>query len=370
MNSAARQEDAECTAEPQLDVKPLPLVKTTTSVPDATSGPPSIGVPAAMPTWAPSLEVVEVHTLVDHPAWRELLGSEPPELEEDLTDQLRDPTMTPQIVIVTGERCASPPNTMLDGHRYIHALQTIAPTKDRQALVARRTDLSADAEQLIMIGHALRSQHARRLKLSQIAALEGRLFEIHSRGRGFRSDTTCVDVNASSGGRRLDALSAVARDSGEPRNAVANRRKVFMSVLGHRALHDAVDTAGISLSVGADIVRGIEKDPSVAEVLRRAHDEQWDDETIMQDATIQAARSKVEEKVRAAMNKPPKKKPSNEPEKLEKVEQAGTMDGGSLVMTCAFRGRRTRVTVLEKHVVRLEDLGKEIRKKTAPEAPK
>jgi hypothetical protein len=328
-----------------------------------------------MPTWAAHLELVDVHDLVDHPMWHEILGPESPEREEALIDDLREGDLTPPIVLATGAECHSAPNTLLDGHRYVHAAQVIAPTKGRKVLVARRTNLSADAEQIVLIRSALRGQHARRLRPSQLAVLLDRLYALYARGKGFRSDLddpTCVATNASAengdGGRRPDTLSQVALAARQPRNAVANLRKVFGSRISHLSLHDAVDAEALPLTIGADIIRSVESEPEVAAVMKQAAEEKWEEDTIAANATIQEARAKVESRVREQLHEPARKQhspPANDNnEAMSTVEAPGRMGGDALVLDCIFRARRTRVTVMAT-VIRLEDLGRDGRKTKA-----
>jgi hypothetical protein len=276
--------------------------------------------------------------------------------------------------MVSGERCWSGPDVILRGTRHVHAL---IAARARRVMVVRRNDLDEDAEEAILVKAALASRHARRLKLSQVAALVGRLYDLYRRGKGFRSDLaddpTCVGANArgdgDDGGRRPDTLSLVARAAHEPRNTVANLRKIFGSPMSHLALRDAVDAGTLPPTAGADILREVEAEPDVAEVLKQAVREEWADDQIAENATIQGARTKVEARVREKLDNPPRRAtpPANDnAAQKHTVEQPGQIEGDSLVMVCIYRARRTRVTVLHARVVRIEDMGAEagIKKKT------
>lgn len=246
------------------------------------SGSTSTSTPrASTPTWGPGVTFVDPGALANHPYWREVLGAEGPDIEDELRASVRDTGATHPL-IVTGVDCASPPGTILDGHRRRQALLDA-----RVALVPviTRTDLTAEAEQVVILKSALASQQTRKLSQSQRAKLEGCLRDVYSQGRGFRSDlATSVGTNASS--RRADALALVADASGETRNSVADRAKVFSSPVTPSVLQDAVDAGSISLTRAAALVRDAERADQVREVIqqpRGGHDE----------ATVVAAREEV-----------------------------------------------------------------------------
>lgn len=317
---------------------------------------------APMPTWSSKLEVIRPDELSDHVKWARIAGAETPEREEQLVDDVRDGHVGPEIVLVTGARCWSRPNVILRGTRYVHALTA---ARIRAAMVVRRTDLDEDAEEIILIKSALGGRHGRRLKLSQVATLAARLRDLYGRSKGFRSDLldgdTCVGPNAGPDGeRRPDTLSLVARAASEPRNHIANILKAFQSPISHVALRDAVENEHISLTAVAEIIRDVESQPEVAEVLQRAADEGWEENTIAGNPSVQAARATVEARVREKLGKPPRKQhdpPANDNNEAKRtVEAPGRMVGDTLVLDCLFRARRTRVTVMDK-VIRLEDLG-------------
>jgi hypothetical protein len=329
-----------------------------------------------MPTWSDKIEAVSPDVLSDHGLWEDIAGPATPEREEELADDVRDGHIGPEIVMITGDRCHSTPGTILRGTRYVHALTA---ARVRGVMVVRRTDLSADAEEVILIKAVLGGRHARRLKPSRLAVLVDRLYKVYEKGQGFRSDitdSTCVGGNASPDpagdgdadahhSRRPDTLSKVARAAREPRNAIANLRKTFGSHVSHLALRDGVDSEKIPLTIAADIVREFEIEPEVADVLRQAKDEKWDEDRIGQDQTIQAARDRVEQKARELLGKPkrtPQDPPANDNnEEKRTVEAPGRRTDDVLILDCLFRQRRTRVTV-KGRVIRLEDLGPEGRK--------
>jgi hypothetical protein len=102
---------------------------------------------------------------------------------------------------------------------------------------------------------ALAGAFARKLRESTLAALEDRLYRLKVRPRGFRSDRTSVDRN---GVPRIDTLGLIALEVQQPRNAVADRRKVFFSRLSPDLLKEAVDGKRISRSAAAALVRAAE----------------------------------------------------------------------------------------------------------------
>jgi hypothetical protein len=160
--------------------------------------------------------------------------------------------------------------------------------------VIRRTELTAEAEEEIIVKAALASAHVRRMAPSRIFALEGRLFDLYAaRGRGHRSDLTPVVSNGSPAVG--DTLTLVASESGTPRNAVANRRKVFGSPIASKSLKDAVDAGTLSLTAGATIVRDAESLPDVQEALK---------EPEVGSAALDEARAAVDARVRSELGKP------------------------------------------------------------------
>jgi len=319
--------------------------------------------PAAtlMPTWIDRIEQVDPGVLSDHPLWADIAGPEAPEREEELADDVRAGQLMPTLVMITGARCASPPDTILSGHRYVHA---VTATRGRVVMVVRRTDLDRDAEEILLVKSALGSRHARQLTQSKLAALEARLHAIYARPSGFRSDLeTWVGSNAGSvAGRTVDLVASVTK---EPRNAIANRKKVFGSAISHLALRDAIDQGRIALTTGADLIRDIESEPEVAEVLKRSKEQAWTDDTVSQDNVVQAARARVEGRVRELTGKPkhkPTKTNDGDDNKLVTVEAPGRTEGDAVVLDCMFRSRKTRVTVMDR-VIRIEDLGREANRK-------
>ena len=160
--------------------------------------------------------------------------------------------------------------------------------------VIRRTDLTAEAEEEIIVKAALASAHVRRMAPSRIFALERRLFDLYAaRGRGHRSDLTPVVSNGSPAVG--DTLTLVASESGTPRNAVANRRKVFGSPIASKSLKDAVDAGKLSLTAGATIVRDAESLADVQEALK---------EPEVGSSALDEARAAVDARVRNEQGKP------------------------------------------------------------------
>lgn len=205
-------------------------------------------------TWGSHLDWVDPGSLSNHALWHELLGEEAPEREEELRDHIRESGVL-QPLIITGDGCASGPDVILSGHRLRQAAMDV---RIRKLPVIRRVDLTAEAEEILVIKHGLSGQHTRRLRPSKVAALEARLFEIYARTPGFRTDLD-TSVGSNGGSPRGDTIEVVATETGHSRNSVADRRKVFGSPIGTDALRKAVDEEKISLTEAARIVREVEK---------------------------------------------------------------------------------------------------------------
>jgi hypothetical protein len=294
-----------------------------------------VPAPTSMPTWAEQIEWVSPDDLVDHHLWRELLGPEPPEREQELIDFMRAPSAM-RIVVVTGAGCASPPGTILDGHRFRHAA---TGARVKLVMIIRRTDLTADAEEVLLVKAALSSQHVRRLLPSKLAILEHRLFLAHRRIRGHRTDLE-TSVGSSGSSPRPDTLALVSAEAGQPRNAVANRAKAFFSPISPAFLRDAVDRGTLSETAAADAVRAAET--SVTEVVKLATKGCWSADDIDGNDILREARAKLEARVREKLGKPRRQRGEGSP---EIVELTGGQDGDVLHADGRFAGRCIRVEV-------------------------
>jgi hypothetical protein len=240
-------------------------------------------------TWEAAIEWAPPGNLLNHPTWSGLLGFASSEIEEQMAASVRDDKVV-QPLIVTGVDCASGQDVILDGHRRRQgALDARLPLVP----VIRRTGLTAEAEEEIVLKAGLASAHTRKLKPSKLATLEHRLYEVRSRGRGFRSDLTSVGSNG--GGGHDDALTAVARDAGQSRNSVAERRKVFFSPLAPKLLHDAVDSGALSLTAAASFVREAEGREAARSVLQLSETDA---------SALKKAKADVEEEVRKLLKRP------------------------------------------------------------------
>jgi|GEM_PF-5261433 len=244
-------------------------------------------------TWSTGLEWLDPGTLNEHRLWHELLGFEPTQAEEDFADSVRHCKVLHPI-IVTGPGCASGVDVILDGHRRRRAAMDAGISR---VPVVRCTDLTAEAEEAIILRAALSSAHTRKLKPSQLAALEDRLFKLYARTPGFRSDiATSVGNN---GGSTLhgDTLDLVAKASGQSRNGLANRRKVFASPVSPPLLREAVDSGTLSLSAAAGLVRAAER----GELVPAASDSV---EKSPEFRASEGARAMLEAQVRDQLRKP------------------------------------------------------------------
>ncbi len=259
--------------------------------------------PTSVATWGSGVEWVAPGSLSDHALWQDLLGFEAPEKEEELIASVRTHKVIDPI-LVTGDGCASQPGTILKGHRRRRAAMD---ARVGSVPVIRRRDLTADAEEEIIVKAAIASTHVRRLAPSKLYALEELLHALYSqRGQGFRSDRTSVGANGSSS-LAGDTLTIVASETGAPRNAVANRRKVFGSPVATPRVKDAVDAGNLSLTAAADLVRQVESDDVVKPALldpNSAPDQ------------IEQGRQKLDAQLRVQLGLPKSKpKPKKEPHK-------------------------------------------------------
>jgi len=233
---------------------------------------------------------------------------------------------------ITGERCASPPNYVLGGCRRraaaIRAGLASVP-------VRRLDDLSAEDEESIVIGENLADQLGRRLLESRRAALERVLLERRRKGQGHRSDLqTSADA---SGGSRGDARDIVAKELGVARNAVADRQTIFYSPVAPDTVKGAVDAGEISRSEAARMVRQVERQPDVAAVLAEP-----------EHATINAARTVVEEAVRdrlRAGKKSTKTGKAPPKQRVDTVVQPLRPTGSDLAAEIALDDMRWEATV-------------------------
>lgn len=298
------------------------------------------------PTWCERVEWVNPGSLADHRLRREVHGPPDPDADERLVEFLRsNPSHRP--IVVTGRGCASGQNVILDGHRLRDALVAACVT---YVPVLRRTGLTPDAEETIIVQAALASQHTRRLRLSQIAALEERLLAIHSRGRGFRSDlTTSVGNNTSHG----STLSLVAAASGEPVNAVANRRKIFSSPVSPQILKNAVDARRMAPTEAAALVRKIEAELEVGAALTEVEGKPRAEAE--QHPVLVAALDRADAKAREKLGRGKKPKRTKSPPESTKI--GGVREGAVLRGEGTFRGRRITIEV-EGDEIRVADAGK------------
>ncbi len=247
---------------------------------------------AAKPTWQSAIEWKPPGELRNHPVWQVALGFASPELEEQLITSVRDDKVL-QPLIITGAGCASGEGVILDGHR---RRQAALDARLPLVPVIVRTDLTAEAEETMMLHAAVASAHVRKLKSSKLAELEQRLYQVHSKGRGFRNDLTSVGSNGCD-----DTLSAVARDAGQSRNSVADRRKVFFSPVAPKLLHDAVDSGTLSLTAAAALVREAEGRETVRSAMQLSNVD-------AASAELQQAKADVETEVRKMLQRPKRAK--------------------------------------------------------------
>ena len=196
-------------------------------------------------------------------------------------------------------------------------------------------DLTAEAEEAIIIGENLADQLGRRLLESRRAALEHVLLERRRKGQGHRSDlATSADT---SGGSRVDARDIVAKELGVARNAVADRQTIFYSPISPEAVKRAADSGEISRSEAARVIRAAQR--GVAEVLEEARSTGTPFEQITMLPEVVAAKSKVATR----LQRPSAKKPTRIARRPASNEAEGVLVDD--VCELDYLGMRMRVEV-------------------------
>ncbi len=201
--------------------------------------------------------------LMPHPLSAELFASVDAAaqvaLEQDVAEHGID-----KPIRVTGDGCASPPNTVLSGNRRREA----ALKAGRPVPVIVVDGLSADEEAFLVIRGNLSDIHARKLTEEVKYWAEKKLREIVGRRKGQRTDLPQRTGEKTRGGtwtgaspgsdREEKTSETVAKMAGATRNAVEDRTKIFDSVVTTEALKNAVSNGAITRTAAATIVRAIE----------------------------------------------------------------------------------------------------------------
>lgn len=249
-------------------------------------------------------------------------------------------------LLVTGERCASPPGVVLDGRRLRRAALKAGVLVEVEYI----DDLDADAELELMIHSNIASGLARRLDERRKAELERLLIESFGRRQGRRTDLTPADSSGGSGETRA----LVAEAMNESRNAVADRQTVFFSPVSPELLKTAVNDGRIKRSPAAKLIREAQSVPEVALALDEMRKDGTPLDRVKALPVIAATTSKVFGEVEALVGKKkkdgkapvPKAKPRNQAD-------AVLVDG---VAEVSYLGRRTRIELTGVNI-RLENVG-------------
>lgn len=192
---------------------------------------------------------LRVADLRHHARNRHFFGDPSAEADAELRDDIARQGLQNHLV-VCGKGCTSPEGTILRGHRRYDAVVQLG-YEEVPAVVRDR--LSADEELDVLLGDNVAANCARRLKQSQLYAIEEAQRGILARRAGQRSDLA---------GRAKGETSAmVAAKVGQPENAVRNRQKVFGSAASPPELRAAVDAGRMSLTAAAKKVRELEMQP-------------------------------------------------------------------------------------------------------------
>lgn len=240
---------------------------------------------------------VRVAELQHHPQNRHFFGVTSPEQDTSLREDIeRQGLRTP--LIVCGKECSSPEGTILGGHRRYDAAVMLRHEEVPAVLLE---GLSADEELDVLLGDNLATSRARTLSQLQRYRIEEAQRAILARRAGQRTDL--------SGGEKGETAAFIAKKTGEPANAVRNRKKVFGSAASPPELKAAVDGGKVSLTAGAKIVRELEG-------LTRA-ERMWSDLTTSSTASATKLTKKPSAKKRAAAPKivmtPKESKSASEP---------------------------------------------------------
>ncbi|MFI5300065.1 MAG: hypothetical protein ACHREM_18415 [Polyangiales bacterium] len=285
-------------------VAPTPTVSAPTSEP---SEPPTVITDATDLAKLPDCREITIalNIVVAHPRNAVLLPASSTDEDDRLAADIEANGLVVPIV-VAGAGCASPPGTLLDGHRRTGSMRSRGICEARAVV---RTGLTAHDEEMWIVRSAIASQLHRKLTEEQKFRLEERARELlRTRGhrQGHRSDLgTSVAGNGSSGGtgepidvsgtwvagnpsspRKGEASAIVAKASTESVNAVKERQKIYGSPVTTEPLKQAVATQKISRKKAAAIVREVEG----------AEDTKLDDQ-----GGVEAARSTIDERVREAI---------------------------------------------------------------------
>ncbi|MFO0675340.1 MAG: ParB N-terminal domain-containing protein [Polyangiaceae bacterium] len=197
---------------------------------------------------------VDVSSLRPHPDNADLFPPESPESDKALDEDIANHGVE-RPLLVTGDGCASPPGTVLRGHRRLQSAIRVGVKEVRAEIV---TGYSADVERLAMIRDNLAGTHQRRLSQERKAALEAEVYKILGRRKGERTDlgTWVRSEPGSQVSARTNKL--VAAEVGETTSAVRDRRKIFASPITPDVLKAAVNDGKVSRSQAASLVRSAE----------------------------------------------------------------------------------------------------------------
>ncbi|MFI5303047.1 MAG: hypothetical protein ACHREM_33575 [Polyangiales bacterium] len=287
----------------EASVAPTPIVSTPTTEPDTSA---VITGAAQLATLPDGREVtVRLDVLVAHARNAVLLPASTTEEDDRLAADIEAHGLVVSL-IVAGSGCASPPGTLLDGHRRSAAMRSRGITEAKAVV---RSGLTAHDEEMWIVRSAIASQLHRKLTEADKYKLEERARELlKAKGlkSGFRSDlhATAATSVASNGGSVPvgEASAIVAKAAGESENAVRERQKIFGSPVTTEPLKKALADGKVSRKKAAAIVREVEG----------AADVQLDTE-----AGVEAARSTIDQRVKEAIETlrggPRPRKPKVEP---------------------------------------------------------
>lgn len=148
-------------------------------------------------------------------------------------------------VVVTGKGCASPPGTILSGHRRVEQAKKLGIASVK---VQVRTGLSEDEEKKTILIENVAANTGRKLSERQKFEHEEEIRRLDGRKQGARNDLKPTRICG-------DSDTIVAAQTGETANAVRARRAIFTSPLLTPQLEEAVETAKVPMTTAVSILR-------------------------------------------------------------------------------------------------------------------
>lgn len=159
---------------------------------------------------------------------------------------------------VTGQGCASPPGTVLEG-----ACRTRCAIAAGQAVIPVRVidGLTKEQEDDLLLRSNVLDEHGRTLNERQRYEVETRLIALHGKTQGQRTDIAATSLSLQGSDRHeRETPALIAREVGVTHTAVCDRLKAFGSPVSTDSLKDALALGRIKRAAAAQQVRAVEKE--------------------------------------------------------------------------------------------------------------